>query len=64
MKNIHSRINDNNWQDGTVEKNYAYFTDMMNELIFTKLKAEVLNNPNSSVYLDVSLLLDFASLTS
>lgn len=64
MKNIHSKINENNWQDGSVEKNYAYFTDMMNELIFTKMKAEVLNNQDSEVYLDLNILLEFASLTS
>lgn len=64
MKDIHSQLNSNNWQDGTVEKNYAYFTDMMNELVFTKMKYEVLNNSEWSDYLNINILLQFASLVS
>ena len=64
MRNIHAQIDGNNWQDGTVEKNYAYFIDRLNILVLKKLKKAVFDDHGWKHYHNPEILLHFAVLVS
>lgn len=64
MKNIHAEIDANNWQDGTVEENYKYFSDTLNMLALPKIKADIYENEKSENYGKPDLLLEFAVFVS
>ena len=64
MRDIHAQIDANNWQDGTVEQNYRYFSDTLNVLALEKIRADIFENEESGNYRNPQLLLDFAVLVS
>lgn len=64
MRDIHNQIDANNWQDGTVVKNYGFFIETLNERALFKINNVVSSDTSSPFYGDISLLLEFAVLTS
>jgi hypothetical protein len=64
MKEIHAQIDANNWQDGTVEKNYKFFSDTLSTLALIKIKADIFENSESENYRKPDLLLEFAVFVS
>jgi hypothetical protein len=64
MKEIHAQIDANNWQDGTVEKNYKFFSDTLSTLALIKIKNDIFENSKSENYRKPDLLLEFAVLVS
>jgi len=64
VKQIHSQIDANNWQSGTVEKNYQSFAEMLNVQLLTKIKTDVYHNKKSGNYQKPDILFEFAVFTS
>ncbi len=64
MKDIHTQIDANNWQDGTVEKNYRFFTETLNSSALRKIRKDIFENSDSENYHNPELLLEFAVLVS
>lgn len=64
MRDIHKQIDNNNWQDGTVEQNYKYFSDTLNILALEKIKADIYYNESSENYRKPDLFLEFAVFAS
>lgn len=64
MKELHAEVDANNWQDGTVEKNYKYFFDTLNTLALLSIVSQVRDNESSQYYHDTGILLEFATLVS
>jgi hypothetical protein len=64
MKNIHAQIDENNWQSGSVEKNYLFFIQTLNVQVLEKLHSDIFKDKQSENYQKPDLLLEFAVLTS
>ncbi len=71
MKNIHSEVNANNFQDALVEKNMTYFIERMNAVVLTRFEQEVFEKKQQwweyiegPYYHNPQILFDFAGLVS
>ena len=61
MRDIHAQIDANNWQDGTVEQNYRYFSDKVIEksiekFYHNKVHVAALNSGTSAIHLALKML--------